>query len=114
MKTATHIGVDINHKLQPNKIAQPINVKALEKYAIFVEYSDGVKGRVNLAHLAHQGVFHAWDHGDLFGQVRISENGAIVWNDDIDICPDNVYLKIKGLTFEEWQQQNRSGHATNQ
>jgi len=84
-------------------IQQPVFVKALEKYAIHVEFSDGVKGRVDLAHLAHQGVFRAWDNGNLFEQVHISEDGAIAWNENLDICPDNVYLKIKGLSFEEWK-----------
>jgi len=89
-------------------IQKPVFVKALEKYAIYVEFFDGLKGRVDLAHLAHKGVFRAWENGDLFEQVHVSEHGAIAWNDDIDICPDNVYLKIKGLSFEEWQQQKIS------
>ena len=87
-------------------IAKPIGVKALENYSIFVEFSDGVRGAVDLKQLAHKGVFHDWDKNNLFAQVHIDDYGAIAWNEDIDICPDNVYLMLKGLTFEQWQRQN--------
>jgi len=32
---------------------------------------------------------------------------------EIRICPDNVYLQLKGITFEEWKQQNHINYATN-
>ena len=95
-------------------IAKPIEVKALDKYTIFVGFSDGVKGSVDLKHLAHKGVFHEWDRNNLFVQVHIDDYGAIAWNDEIDICPDNVYLQLKGLSFEQWQQQNQYSYASNQ
>ena len=94
-------------------IAKPIKVKALEKYAIFVEFSDGVRGAVDLAHLAQKGVFRDWDKDNLFAEVHVDDNGVIAWNEEIDICPDNVWLRLNGMTFEQWRQ-NRSTHATNQ
>ena len=84
-------------------IAKPIEVKALDKYTIFVGFSDGVQGHIDLKHLARKGVFCEWDKYNLFHQVHIDDYGAIAWNEDIDICPDNVYLQLKGLTFEQWQ-----------
>jgi len=95
-------------------IAKPIGVKALNDYTIFVQFSDGVQGAVDLKHLAHKGVFHEWDKNNLFMQVHISDYGAIAWNDNLDICPDNIYLQLKGLTFEQWQQQNQNYYASNQ
>jgi len=94
-------------------IAKPITVKALDNYSIFVGFSDGVQGTVNLKHLAHKGIFHQWDKNNLFEQVHIDNYGAIVWNEEIDICPDNVYLQLKGLTFEQWKQQHQNGYAAN-
>ena len=76
-------------------IAKPIKVKALDNYTIFVWFSDGLQGIIDLKHLAHKGVFHAWDNNNLFDQVHIDDYGAIAWNDDIDICPDSVYLQLK-------------------
>ncbi|MCL2329451.1 MAG: DUF2442 domain-containing protein [Bacteroidetes bacterium] len=87
-------------------IAKPIEVKALNDYSIFVEFSDGLQGTVDLQHLAHKGIFLNWDKNNLFSQVHIDSYGAIAWNDDIDICPDSIYLQLKGLTFEQWKQQN--------
>ena len=95
-------------------IVEPTNVRALEKYSIFVEFSDGVQGVVDLSHLAHKGVFRDWDKDDLFAQVHINDYGAIAWNETIDICPDNVYLQLRGLTFAEWQKEKRETYATNQ
>ncbi len=86
-------------------IAKPTQVKALNNYTIFVRYADGVNGSVDLKHLAHKGIFNAWDQNNLFQQVYIDDYGAIAWNDDIDICPDSVYLQLKGLTFEQWKHQ---------
>ena len=95
-------------------IAKPIEVKALENYSIFVGFSDGVQGAIDLKHLAHRGVFCDWDKNNLFSQVHIDDYGAIAWNDEIDICPDSVYLQLRGLSFEQWQQQNRNKYASNQ
>ena len=88
-------------------IARLTKVEALDNYSIFVWFSDGVQGIIDLNHLAHKGVFHEWDNNNLFSQVHIDDYGAIAWNADIDICPDNVYLQLRGLTFEQWQQQNQ-------
>ena len=76
-------------------IAKPIDVKALEDYSIYVEFSDGVRGIVDLKHLAHKGIFNNWDKNNLFERVYIDDFGAIAWSENIDICPDNVYLKLK-------------------
>ena len=94
-------------------IAKPVEIKALDKYSIYVGYSDGVQGVVDLKRLAHKGVFHDWDENNLFSQVHIDDYGAIAWNEKIDICPDSIYLQLKGLTFEQWQQQNQNQYASN-
>jgi hypothetical protein len=94
-------------------IAKAIAVKALDNYSIYVSFSDGVQGSVDLNHLAHKGVFQQWDKDNLFKQVHIDDYGAIAWNDLIDICPDSIYLQLKGLTFEQWKQQNQNHYAAN-
>jgi hypothetical protein len=94
-------------------IAKPVYVRALNDYCIFVCFDDGMQGTVDLKHLAHKGVFQAWDRNDLFNQVHIDGYGAIVWNDEIDLCPNSVYLQLKGIGFEEWKEQNEHTYATN-
>ena len=88
-------------------IAKPIEVKALDNYSIFVRFSDGVQGNVDLKHLAKQGIFNEWDENNLFAKVHIDASDSIVWNDDIDICPNNVYLQLKGVSFEQWKNLNK-------
>ncbi len=77
-------------------MAIPTEVEALDHYCIRVKFSDGVEGIVDLSHLANQGVFAIWNDYDVFRQVHIGSGGEIAWNDQIDLCPDTVYLKITG------------------
>ena len=91
----------------------PKRVLTVAKYIIHIEYSDGTKGDVDLSHLAGKGVFTAWDRGGLFDKVHLhNETHAIRWNDEIEICPYSLYLKIKGLTFNEWWKKDQI-HASN-
>jgi hypothetical protein len=97
--------------MQKIMMAKPTRVKALDNYAIYVNFSDGTQGTIDLRHLAHRGIFQEWDKNNLFACVHINDGGAIAWNEDIDICPDNVYLQLKGITFEEWKQKNQINYA---
>jgi len=77
---------------------KPIEVKALKRYKIWLKYEDGTKGEIDLNHLTGQGVFKYWDEGNNFFNVYIDkESNAIAWSDELDICPDNIYFKLKKL-----------------
>jgi hypothetical protein len=78
-----------------------LEVKPLENYRVWVRFSDGVEGIASLSEFAGKGVFKTWDVNDSFRQVRIGEGGGIEWGDQIDLCPDALYLKITGKTPEE-------------
>ncbi len=78
-----------------------IEVKPLENYRIRVKYSDGVEGEVDLSHLVGKGVFAAWKDYEEFRKVRVGEGGELIWSDDIDLCPDAIYLKLTGKKPEE-------------
>ncbi|MGH7800343.1 MAG: DUF2442 domain-containing protein [Thermodesulfobacteriota bacterium] len=80
---------------------KPVEVKALPNYKIWVKYSDGVEGEVDLSHLAGKGVFAVWNYDSAFEMVYICSHGQIVWIDKIDICPDSIYMKITGKSPEE-------------
>jgi hypothetical protein len=98
--------VSLQHLKMKIMIAKPVEVKALNDYSIFVEFADGMQGVVDLKHLANKGIFCNWDKNNLFSQVHIDNYGAITWSEEIDICPDSIYLQLKGITFEQWKQQN--------
>ena len=79
----------------------PVKVVALNDYRLWIEYTDGVQGEVDLTYLAGKGVFSLWNDYSVFEKVYIGEGGEIAWNDSVDLCPDALYLKITGKTPEE-------------
>ena len=85
-------------------ISNAIQVKAISHYSIWLKFDDNTEGVVDLSHLIDKPVFQNWKEADFFNKVFIDEEtGAIAWNENIELCPDNMYLKIKGITFEQWK-----------
>ncbi|MCU0339664.1 MAG: DUF2442 domain-containing protein [Spirosomaceae bacterium] len=86
-------------------IPKPVRVQSVGKYKIELHYEDGTQGVADLSHLAHKGVFVIWEAPDVFDDVYIdSETGAIAWTEDIDVCPDALFFKIKQTTFDQWKE----------
>ena len=77
-------------------LRQPEAVEAREEYRIWLRYADGVEGEVDLSDLVGRGVFEAWWEPGVFEGVHISERRTIAWNEEIEICPDALYLEITG------------------
>jgi hypothetical protein len=73
-----------------------VDVKALEDYKLWVKYSDGVEGIVDLSHFVGRAVFKAWNRYAEFQKVSISDSGELRWDDKIDICSDSIYLILTG------------------
>ena len=80
---------------------KPIEIRVLPGYRLYVRYSDGVAGEVDLSNLVGKGVFSAWNDPGAFEQVSIGTSGEIRWNDQIDLCPDAIYLQITGKSPED-------------
>jgi hypothetical protein len=80
---------------------KPISVRALPNYRIEVEFSDGTKGSVDLSEMAGKGVFEAWKDEKFFAQVHLGPGRQIRWNDNLELCPDAIYLKLTGKTPED-------------
>lgn len=77
-------------------LRQPVAVEARDEYRIWLRYSDGVEGEVDLSDLVGRGVFEAWWEPGFFEGVHISERRTIAWNEDIEVCTDAMYLEITG------------------
>jgi hypothetical protein len=75
---------------------RPVEVKALEGHKIWIRYADGAEGEVDLSHLAGRGVFALWQDPEAFRDVHLGPHGAIVWTEDVEICPDSVYIQLTG------------------
>ena len=74
----------------------PLEVKALDHYRLWIKYSDGVQGIVDLAEFAGKGVFALWNDYREFEKVYVGPSGEIAWSDQIDMCPDALYLRLTG------------------
>lgn len=94
-------------------ISKPIMVKATGPYKIWIKYVDQTEGQVDLSHLAEKPIFQKWSEPVYFNSVYIDPvTNAIAWDENIELCPDSMYLKIRGLSFEQWQNLNLT-YATN-
>ena len=92
-------------------IPRPVEVKPLENFRIWLRYDDGTEGEVDLSDVAGRGVFEAWNDRAFFEAVQLGSHGAIEWGTDIDICPDAMYLRLRGKSPEEVFPALRSIHA---
>ncbi len=69
-------------------------VEPLPHYSLRVEFSDGVRGEVNLADRLFGPVFEPLKDEELFGRVAIDEFGAICWPNGADLAPDALHAKL--------------------
>lgn len=76
-------------------------IKVLQGYRLELAFDDGVSGVVDLSDLVGKGVFALWRDHHAFEQVRIGSFGELAWGDQIDLCPDSLYLKARGKKPEE-------------
>ena len=72
-----------------------IDLEARDKYRLWLRYSDGTEGVVDLSDMAHTELFADWQKPGTFEQVVIGEYGEIFWTDDASLCADSLFL---GLT----------------
>ena len=78
-----------------------LSAKALFDYKIWIQYSDGVEGEVDLSHLVGKGVFSAWKEANVFQNFRVEYGRSISWSEEIDLCADSLYLEMTGKAPED-------------
>ena len=71
-------------------------VEAREGYRLWVEFSDGVSGELDLAHRLWGPVFEPLEDPKLFAQVRIDEFGVVCWPGGADLAPETLYAALTG------------------
>jgi hypothetical protein len=79
----------------------PVEVAPRPGYRLWLRYDDGTEGEVDLSDMVGKGVFEAWKDPAVFEDVKIGPHGQIGWGEEIDICPDALYLELTGKTPEE-------------
>lgn len=71
-------------------------VRVLENYRVELVFADGTRGVADLSNLAGRGVFALWNDYEQFRAVRIGDTGELIWSDQLDLCPDSLYLRVTG------------------
>jgi hypothetical protein len=80
---------------------EPTAVKPLPGYRLWLRYRDGAEGVVDLSHLVDQGDFALWNDEREFQKVRLGPGCSISWSDEVELCPDALYLRLTGCSLDE-------------
>ena len=67
-------------------------VRATENYKLHLTFSNGEKRLFDASKLLNLPVFERLKNVLFFQSVRIAY-GSVYWNDDIDYCPDTLYVE---------------------
>jgi hypothetical protein len=78
-----------------------IDAKPLPNFYLELRFDNGEIGTVDLSSLAGRGVFEAWNVPGVFESVSVTDEGAVRWASDIDLCPDALYLRMTGKQPEQ-------------
>lgn len=78
-----------------------VKLKVLSNYKIWIKFNDNTEGTIDLSNLVGKGVFSLWNDYEEFKKVTIGDIGELRWEDDIDLCPDSLYLQLTGKNPEE-------------
>lgn len=77
------------------------SVRVLADYRLDLTFDNGESGIVDLSHFVGSGIFARWKNEDAFRRVEVGSGGELKWDDEIDFCPDALYLQATGKSPEE-------------
>jgi hypothetical protein len=72
-----------------------VTARPLDRFRLWVEFSDGVCGEVDLADDLFGPMFEPLKDPAFFAQVSVDEFGAVVWPNGADLAPDALYDSLK-------------------
>ena len=78
-----------------------IDAKTQPGFQIELRFDNGESGVVDLSSLVGRGVFESWNVPSVFESVSVTDEGAVRWPGDIDLCPDSLYLQMTGKKANE-------------
>lgn len=74
-----------------------VDAKARANYRLWLRFTDGAEGEVDLSFLVGQGVFARWNDPAEFARVRVDPTiRTVSWPGDIDLDPDVLYARLTG------------------
>lgn len=69
-----------------------ISVKPTDNYLLEVGFTNGQNGVFDVKPYLSQGVFNELADIAMFNSAKVF-NGTVVWNNDLDFCPDTIYIE---------------------
>ncbi|MBR2705373.1 MAG: DUF2442 domain-containing protein [Clostridia bacterium] len=77
--------------MEPN----PICVKAIENYCIYLEFEDGKKKIYDMSYLIKNNpVYNKLKDEEYFKKVKVAGE-TVEWPNGEDVCPENLYYDSK-------------------
>jgi hypothetical protein len=76
-----------------------VEVKPEPDYCLFIQFKDGLAGRVRLGRENLTGALAPLRDVQFFEQVFI-DYGAVAWPGEIDLAPDAMYAEVAGQRQE--------------
>ncbi len=74
-----------------------VAVRALPGYRLWLRFTDGAEGEVDVSHLVGRGVFRAWQDVSLFERVYVDPDcQTVCWPGNLDLDPDVLYSRLTG------------------
>ena len=80
---------------------QVVKVKPLPGYRLWLEYSDGVRGEVDLSDKISHDYYKSWQEEGVFEKVYLACEDFIDWNDDVFVRARTPYMRITGKSRDE-------------
>jgi hypothetical protein len=100
-KPAAETPLGLGSAVKLSSMERVLQAQPRLEYRLWLKYSDGVEGEVDLSALVGKGVFAAWLEPGLFDSVRVNEFRAPEWPGDIDLCPDSLCMQLTGNGWAE-------------
>jgi hypothetical protein len=71
-----------------------INVEPRPNWRIFLQFADGVSGEIDLSGSLRGKMFEPLHDPAYFARVRLSDYGAPVWPNGVDLAPDSLHDRL--------------------
>lgn len=84
-----------------------LEVKYLNDFRIYIKFSDGSAGAVDLSPLVEKGIFKVLKDKDHFSKVYTT-GYSIAWSSELEIDALAIYMEITGKKPEEFKDQKHS------
>jgi len=81
-------------------------LKVLDNYRVWLRFNDGVEGEVDFSQKPRTGVYASWNRYENFRAARIGDCGELMWDSQLDFCPDSLWLQVTGQKPEALLNQN--------